>query len=608
MSNKELYFYDFEVFKHDWLVVFRHFSSRINIMFHNDLDGLKEFLSNAHMLIGFNNYYYDDVILYALVKENYTNLELYKLSQNLVKGTIVPQKYKVGTLITLDCMQELQQGVGLKTIECNMGINIEESSIPWDIDRPLTEDEIQETYRYCCHDVKATEYVFNKRTDYFRAKIDIVDEFKLHPLLIKKTRSALAAEVLKADSKNLPITAIKDRLNLNYVPKIPWRGELLKIKDFYDSIISRFNSGEKFEDLEKESLTLDINGLEHSFGFGGVHAGKKAFKYIGDILYFDVSSYYPSLMIQYDFLSRGCKNKEDFKHLYDTRFALKKEGNTMEYIYKILLNASYGATKDKYSKMFDPLQANNICINGQIILIDLVLRLQPYTELIQTNTDGIMLKYNPNDYDTIILIKNEWEQNYGLKLGQDTLKAIYQRDVNNYLIVKADGSFKGKGRIKNWNPEKINYDSYNLAIIDIAFKNYYIDNISVEDTIDKLLLDHNLAPFQLVCKKSKKFDGLAQFDISKNEYIHLPNKVYRVFATTIKSKGMIYKLKDGKYDKYTNTPDYTYIHNDNLFKLDPDIIDREWYINLCTKYLLENQIVKTKLKLKNSNQMLLFEL
>lgn len=116
MNNKELYFYDFEVFKHDWLVVFRHFSSRINIMFHNDLNGLKEFLSKAHMLIGFNNYYYDDVILYALVKENYTNLELYKLSQNLIKGTIVPQKYKVGTLITLDCMQELRQGVGLKLL------------------------------------------------------------------------------------------------------------------------------------------------------------------------------------------------------------------------------------------------------------------------------------------------------------------------------------------------------------------------------------------------------------------------------------------------------------------------------------------------------------
>ena len=158
------------------------------------------------------------------------------------------------------------------------------------------------------------------------------------------------------------------------------------------------------------------------------------------------------------------------------------------------------------------------------------------------------------------------------------------------------------------NPEKINYDSYNLAIIDIAFKNYYIDNISVEDTIDKLLLDHNLAPFQLVCKKSKKFDSLAQFDISTNEYIPLPNKVYRVFATTLKSKGMIYKLKNGKYDKYTNTPDYTYIHNDNLLRMNPDIIDREWYINLCTKYLLENQTVKNKLKLNNSNQMLLFEL
>lgn len=606
--KEEMFFYDFEVFKHDWLVVFKHFGSDLDLVFHNEPEELKEFLSKVHILIGFNNYYYDDLILCALINENYTPEQLYELSQKIIKGENVPQKYKVANLITLDCMQELQQGVGLKSIEANIGIDIQESSVPWNINRPLTVDEFKETYKYCLHDVKNTEYVFRKRQDYFEAKVDIIKEFGLNPLLIKKTRSSLAAEVLKANSKNLPKNAIKDRLEIKYVPNIPWNNELLEIKSFYDNIITRFKNGEDYSTLEKESLTLTINEVEHTFGFGGVHGGKKAFKYEGPILYFDVSSYYPSLMINFDFLSRACENKKDFQNLYDTRFKLKREKNTMEYIYKILLNASYGATKDKYSKMFDPLQANNICINGQILLSDLVLRLKPYTTLIQTNTDGIMLKYEPNDYDKIIAIKQAWEINYGLKLGQDNLKAIYQRDVNNYLMIKEDGSVKGKGRIKNWNVEKISYDSYTLSIIDIAFKNFYVDKKSVEETINELLVNNNLRPFQIICKKSSKFDGLAQFDINSNSYTELPNKVNRVFATSLQTKGMIYKIKNGKYDKYTNTPDKTYIHNDDLKTMDPSIIDKDWYIDLCSKYLLENQVIKKQIKIHNKAQMSLFEI
>ncbi|WP_064590521.1 hypothetical protein [Streptobacillus moniliformis] len=87
---------------------------------------------------------------------------------------------------------------------------------------------------------------------------------------------------------------------------------------------------------------------------------------------------------------------------------------------------------------------------------------------------------------------------YGLKFGEGKLKAIYHRYVNNYLIVKSDGSIKGKGRIKNWDTNKINYDSYTIAVIDIAFKKYYIGDMSVEDTINELLAHNKLAPFQII--------------------------------------------------------------------------------------------------------------
>lgn len=73
---------------------------------------------------------------------------------------------------------------------------------------------------------------------------------------------------------------------------------------------------------------------------------------------------------------------------------LKKEGKKKEQQpYKIVLNSTYGASKDKYNNLFDPLQANNVCINGQLMLLDLIEKViegVPGAKLIQSNTDGVM--------------------------------------------------------------------------------------------------------------------------------------------------------------------------------------------------------------------------
>lgn len=598
--------YDFEVFKHDWLVVLKNpYTKEYNII-HNSIDELKKVLKQYNFLVGFNNYNYDDLILFALLKYGYNNTDLYILSQSIVNGKEINfNRNFTSKLATFDCMQELKLGISLKVIECNLGLDIRESSVPFDISRPLTKAELDDVIKYCKHDVDTTEKVFNLRQDYFDAKVSIATEFKLDPFSVKKTRARIVGDVLKANKNNLPKYAIQNRLKIKYIDNIDWNNIPAKLKSFYDDIIERFKYGVSYDILEKESITIDVNGVEHTYGFGGVHGAKTSYKATDNILYFDVSSFYPSLMINYNFISRACSNTADYKNLYDTRFKLKAEKNKMEYIYKILLNASYGATKDKYNSMFDPLQANNICINGQLLLTDLIIRLSAYSELIQSNTDGIIIKYDPKDYDKIIDIKTQWENHYKLKLGQEILKAIYQRDVNNYLIVKTDGTVKGKGRMKNWNIEKVNFESYSLAIIDIALKRYYVDNISISDTINNLLENNKLLPFQLLVKNSSKYDGLVQYNRQLNKYIPL-QKVNRVYATTIDTNGMIYKVKDNKYEKFTNTPLNTLVLNDEIEQANiSNIIDRDWYINLCTNYLLENQTIKTKIK-NEANQPLFF--
>jgi DNA polymerase elongation subunit (family B) len=86
----------------------------------------------------------------------------------------------------------------------------------------------------------------------------------------------------------------------------------------------------------------------------------------------DVDSYYPALMIEYNFLSRNVLNPAKFKEIRDYRLVLKKNKDPRQLPYKIVLNGTYGAMKDKFNNLYDPKNANNVCVNGQLLLLDLI--------------------------------------------------------------------------------------------------------------------------------------------------------------------------------------------------------------------------------------------
>ena len=89
--------------------------------------------------------------------------------------------------------------------------------------------------------------------------------------------------------------------------------------------------------------------------------------------------------------------------------------------------------------------ANNICINGQLLLIDLIEQIEKRfgdtCQLIQANTDGILVKLeSPELYDKYVSVCKEWENRTGYELEHDIYQRVIQRDVNSYIIIndKAD--------------------------------------------------------------------------------------------------------------------------------------------------------------------------
>jgi DNA polymerase elongation subunit (family B) len=118
--------------------------------------------------------------------------------------------------------------------------------------------------------------------------------------------------------------------------------------------------------------------VPHTFAWGGIHGAIPKYFGKGRFINMDVRSYYPSLMIEYDFLSRNVLSPEKFKQIYWDRIAFKASKDPRQLPYKIVLNGTYGAMKDKFNNLYDPKQANNVCINGQLLLLDLMERLEDY--------------------------------------------------------------------------------------------------------------------------------------------------------------------------------------------------------------------------------------
>lgn len=563
-------FYDVEVFKFDWLIVLKEAGKVTRI--HNDVEALKQRLSSVKILVGYNNYNYDDPVLAGIL----TGKDSYELSTTIISGKKLRSTIP---FISLDVMQEAKMGLSLKEAQANMGLNIHETPVDFDIDRALTKGELEQVFRYCESDVNSTESLFEKREEYFTSKFEIVDTFKLHPTTVKKTKTGLSAAVLKATKTTPP----RDRLNITYDKRLKFSELPEEVTHFYKDIEARYRSGQDHTTLEKESLDITIAGVKHSFGFGGIHAAIENFVYEGTMMQIDVSSYYATLALNNNFISRAAKSPELFKDIYNERMRLKEIKNPKQQVYKNVLTNKYGAMKSEYNPLFDPLQANNISINGQLILTHLILLLKPFSKLIQSNTDGIVIAYEDFHKEAILDLLKRFENQYEIKLDVDLITKVAQRDVNNYCIKFENGKIKAKGRMGSFNGGS--WERNSLHIIDKALVDYYMNGIPVEKTIINCWKRNESDWFQLVAKAGK-FDGMAH-EVD-GQMIEL-QKVNRIFATNRRVYGGVFKTKivEGvtKYNKVPMSSDCSIVWNDELKSFDKKLLDLNYYINLVKSNL-----------------------
>lgn len=556
--------FDFEVFKYDWLVCWLDTKTKKTYSIINDRDKFIKFYEyyKSRVWVGYNSRGYDQWIAKGILADfNPWEINDWIINQDK-KGFEFSKTLNNFPIITYDVSVF---GRSLKQLEAFMGHDIRESNVTWDIDRPLTDEELKDTIQYCKHDVWETFEIFVQNKEDYETHLDIINKYNLGKQAIGKTQTQLTAMVLDGNKVKRD-----DEFEIT-IPKNIQLGKYEFVKDYY------INWALNDKSYDTMSLETEIAGVPHKFGVGGIHGATEAHMGDGYYIMADVTSYYPALMILYDFFSRSTSNagKIRFKELFETNLKLKKQGKKKQRIrYKLLLNKTFGALKDLYNSLYDPLQSNNICIAGQLFLVDLIEKLEGKCQLIQSNTDGIMIKlYHKDDKEEIMKICNEWSIRTGLMLDFDYVKKVIQRDVNNYIIVYENDYVKRKGAVvKETHPLDNNRSVINNAIVD-----YFVNDIPVMETIQNTL---HLIDFQLVGKIGNKYE----YGVHNDQ--RLVGKVNRTFASLDLNDSTLYKkhkLKD-TVDKVAGIPDHCFIVNENILDKEiPDNLDKQWYINTALR-------------------------
>lgn len=624
-------FYDFEVFKKDWLAVFIDVTRKTEQVIVNNPDELKALYeeNTSNIWVGFNNRHYDQYIMKGI---------LLGMNPKRINDWIILEKregwqfssvFNKVPMTNYDVMPP--PPVGLKTMEGFLGSNIKETGVPFDINRKLTKAEIEETIKYCRHDVEQTIKIFLEKIDEFNAMHGIVQAFPNMVSLsnIGDSEARITAKVLGCVKQDF-----KDEFDYFFLPCL----RLNKYKYVQDW----------FEEKKKEALAMDLQncdkydkklwyksqnldtvvaGIPHSFGFGGLHgAAETPIHKTGQILHVDVNNYYPSMLIAWGLVTRVATN-DNYHLVYNTRKSMKakqiaaaKSGNKAEaknwkkaqLPYKKMLNALSGGMKDETNPAYDPRNNNCMCINGQLMLLDLIEHLEavPGFELIQSNTDGLIIWIPDTDeaFEMVDDICWEWEQRCStdqcsILLELDNISEIYQKDVNNYLWVGADGSVERIGAYV----KELSATDNDLPILNKALVEYMVHKTPVEQTINQC---DDLIMFQKIVKLSDKYDWVEHEHcipyishigkrtvktvyeyLDKDKYTY---KSYRVFASNCLNDGRLLKRKQvkSKGEKFGNTPDHCFIFNDSVVGVKtPPELDKQWYIDLAKKRLKQFGVV-----------------
>ena len=634
----KIFIYDIEVYAYDWFVGFRRPDPGANkIIIHNDVYKLRDFLAHKNIVLGsFNGKHYDDYILKTIINGG-TNYHVKKHNDHIMSGgepwsynpfDYSDMMFKRLPCHTFDLRDDIADpGVSLKSIEGNLRRKIVECNVAFDIDRPLTETEIEDVKKYLGEDLDGTVALYwERKENYIDAKALICDMYDVPKAEgIGLTNAKLCARILGAKPQKFDDERdykIPDNIDTDLIPKIVL-DFFLQINDKSIPDAKLFGSGKGSKGLTLDLILKTSAGeCPVTYAWGGVHGAKPCVTVEETkdrvIINQDVASLYPNSMLNFGYCSRAMEDPEAYRKLVEKRLRYKRSGDKLRSnALKLPINTTYGAMLNPYNDLADRLAGRSVCISNQLAMTMLIVQLAKSCEtidFININTDGIMFSIDRKEVELSEEIVKQWSEVTKFEMERDDFKKVIQKDVNNYIGITPDGKFKTKGGYVSLY-DGGNFKTNSLQIIHKAIVDYLVNGIPVEKTINDC---DDIFAFQQIVKTGGTFEGAYQYINGERVQIQKVNRIYAVkdskYGQVVKGKWITEKRKKnketGKMDSIpvdppqwsetiiSECPEHAFIDNENVLTI--DALDKDYYIDMAKrridKYINIDPTVKRKIE------------
>ena len=283
--------------------------------------------------------------------------------------------------------------------------------------------------------------------------------------------------------------------------------------------------------------SVTYKGMQTDFGLGGLHGARSGIFEAKNgmiIMSSDVVSYYPNLAIKNKWAPAHLP-KEEFCEQYEWFFTERKKipkKDPKNYVYKIILNSTYGLSNDKNSFLYDPEFTMRITINGQLslcMLYEMIAEGIPGSIPIMQNTDGLEMMIPEEHKAKYLEICSEWETITQLALEHDQYQKMIIGDVNNYIGIYDNGKTKCKGRFE-FEELPLHKNKSNL-VIPKAWYEYFVNGT---DPKDYLMTNRNIFDY---CTGSKIKGNWFFVERGVKEGVFYENKLQKLVRYFVSKKG-----------------------------------------------------------------------
>jgi hypothetical protein len=351
-----------------------------------------------------------------------------------------------------------------------------------------TQNQLDTVVTYCINDVKSTKQIMNLSRDQINLRKDLSKEYGINlfsasePRISKELFLMFLSEetgIKKYDLKNLRTKRDLIKVSNIILPYTKFSHPAFQglLSNFKSLVINARDTKGGFK------YSFNYKNVKTDFGLGGAHGCTSSGVYEAKdgmvIMSSDVTSFYPNLAIRNKW-SPAHLPKDIFCDKYEWFFEERKKlpkKDPKNYVYKIILNSTYGLSNDENSFLYDPEFTMRITINGQLTLMMLYEMLSegiPGSIPLMQNTDGVEMMIPEQYKQKYMEICSEWEKITQLYLEHDEYKKMVIGDVNNYIAINVQGKSKCKGRFEYDNLALHKNKSH--LIIPKALYAYFIDN------------------------------------------------------------------------------------------------------------------------------------